>query len=218
MGSAVRSCLVATRLARSLDLPAADVQASFYTALLHHVGCVGHAHETAQLFGDDLAANVAAGRTDSGSARDLVATFLPVLTRGRAPLERLRLAFTAATRGGRWGDQFTTTACELGRDSARRLGLPQGVQTSLFHVYDPWRGRSRPGGLTGEAVPVAARIARLAAIAVLFEGIGGTDLAVEAVRRRAGGMLDPTLVDCFTSSATQWLTDLPEARGPRGGP
>ena len=70
VGSAARSCLLATRLAQSLDLPAADVQACFYTGLLHHVGCVGHAHETAQLFGDDLAANVAAGRTDSVSARD----------------------------------------------------------------------------------------------------------------------------------------------------
>jgi HD-GYP domain-containing protein (c-di-GMP phosphodiesterase class II)/DNA-binding CsgD family transcriptional regulator len=211
VGSAVRSCLLATRLARSLDLPTADIQASFYTALLHHVGCVGHAHETARLFGDDLAANVAAGRTDSVSARDVVETFLPLLTRGRPPLERLRLVFTAATRGGRWGDQFTATACEVGRHTAQRLGLPESVQTSQLHVYDPWRGKTRPDGLTGAAVPVGARIARLAAIAVLFEGIGGTDLVVQALRRRAGGMLDPTLVDHFTRHATQWLADLSEA-------
>jgi HD-GYP domain-containing protein (c-di-GMP phosphodiesterase class II) len=211
MGSAVRSCVLATRLAQSHDLPTADVQATFYTALLHHVGCVGHAHETAQVFGDDLATNIAAGRTGSGSVGDTMGTFLPLLTRGRSPLERLRLAFAAVSKGGRWGDQFTTTACELGRDSARRLDLPESVQTSLFHVYDPWRGRTRPDGRTGEAVPVGARIARLAGIAVLFESIGGIELAVQAVRRRAGGMLDPSLTARFTKSAPEFLTDLSES-------
>ena len=208
MGTALRSCVLATRLARSLELAPAEVQAAFYTALLHHVGCVGYARETAQLFGDELAANIAAGRTDAASFSDMFATFLPTLTRGRPAPERARLAFIALTKGGHWGDQFTATACELGRDSARRLQLPQDVQISLFHVYDKWRGETRPEALNGEDIPIGARIARLAGIAVLFESIGGSDLAVQAVRRRAGGMLDPGLVACFTDNATEWLADL----------
>lgn len=64
------------------------MQATFYTALLHHVGCAGYAHETAQLFGDELVANMAAARTDPASLRDLVATFLPTLTQGRPPVDR----------------------------------------------------------------------------------------------------------------------------------
>jgi HD-GYP domain-containing protein (c-di-GMP phosphodiesterase class II)/DNA-binding CsgD family transcriptional regulator len=207
MGSAVRSCVLATHMARSLDLPTADAQATFYTALLHHVGCVGYAHETAQVFGDDLAANKAAGRTPGESPRDMIETFLPVLTSGRPPLERVRLAFAAFSKGGQWGGRFTATACELARESARRLDLPEAVQTSLFHVYDPWRGRTGPDGLTGEDLPIGARIARLAGIAVLFDSIGGIDLAIQAVRRRAGGMLDPSLVTCFAENATAWLTD-----------
>jgi HD-GYP domain-containing protein (c-di-GMP phosphodiesterase class II) len=121
------------------------------------------------------------------------------------------VALIASARGGRWGDQFTTTACELGRESARRLGLPEGIQTSLLHVYDPWRGRTRPGGLTGEAIPAAARLARLAAVAVLFASAGGTDIAIQAVRRRAGGMLDPTLVERLVPFATEWLTELSDS-------
>ena len=61
-GAAVRSSVLATRLARSLQLPEPDVQAAFYTALLHHVGCPGYAHETARLFGDELAAPAAVDR------------------------------------------------------------------------------------------------------------------------------------------------------------
>ena len=36
---AVRGCLVATGLARAMDLPDRDVADIFYTTLLHHVGC-----------------------------------------------------------------------------------------------------------------------------------------------------------------------------------
>jgi HD-GYP domain-containing protein (c-di-GMP phosphodiesterase class II) len=205
MGTALRSCALAARLARSLDLPDADVQAAFYSAFLHHVGCVGYARETADLFGDELIANAAAGRTDAASPRDLVATFLPALLRARPPGQRARLVLAAVTRGGRWADEFTTAACEIGRDSARRLGLPATVQVSLSHVYDLWR---RP---RGDGTPVGARIARLIGIAVLFESIGGPELAVTAVRRRAGGMLDPGLVERFTRHAERWFAELAAA-------
>ena len=87
----LRTCALATHLTRSLDLPDTDVRATFYTALLHHVGCVGHAHEAALLFGDELLANVAAGRTDASSLSVLFTTFLPTLTEGRSALERARV-------------------------------------------------------------------------------------------------------------------------------
>lgn len=210
-GASLRTCALATHLARSLNLPDTDARATFYAALMHHVGCVGHAHETALLFGDELLANAAAGRTDASSLSDLFTTFLPTLTQGRSALERARLTLTALTQGNRWGSEFTTTACEVGRDSARRLNLPEEVQTSLFHVYDLWRGKNGPGGLTGDDIPVGARIARLSGIAVLFESIGGSDLAMKAVQRRAGGMLDPGLVALFNEDLCAWLTDLSTA-------
>ncbi len=211
IGSALRSCVLATHLARSLDLPDDDVRAAFYTALLHHVGCVGYAHETAQLFGDELLANIAGGRTDAASTRDLFATFLPTLTRGKPPLERARVSVAALTKGASWGAAYTTTACEVGRDAARRLLLPENVQSSVFHVYDLWRGKARPDELSGDDIPVGARIARLTGVAVIFESIGGPDMAVQAVRRRAGGMLDPGLADRFANHATEWFAHLAES-------
>ena len=210
-GTAARSCALASRLARTLDLPIDDVRAAYYTALLHHVGCVGYAHETAHLFGDELAANTAAARTNAGSPSDLFATFLPTLTRGRPPLERVRLALTTVTKGAGWANAFTTAACEVGRESARRLQLPDDVQDSLLHVYDMWRGKASSGALVGDRIPVGARIARLTGIAALFESIGGANLAVQAVRSRAGGMLDPELARHFADNAATWLDELAEA-------
>ena len=57
-------------------------------------------------------------------------------------------------------------------------------------------------------IPVAARVARLAGLAVLFEQLGGSDLAAHAVKQRAGGMLDPSLAARFSDHAAEWLADL----------
>ena len=138
-GEALRSCALATGLARSLDLPDDDVRAAFYTALLHHVGCTGYAHETARLFGDELVLNAAAGRSHPADPRDVFRSFLPMLTQGRPPLERARLALATFTRGGRFATAYTVAACEVGRDAARRLRLPEEVQRGVYHVYEEWR-------------------------------------------------------------------------------
>jgi HD-GYP domain-containing protein (c-di-GMP phosphodiesterase class II)/DNA-binding CsgD family transcriptional regulator len=207
-GEALRSCALATRFARSLDLPDDDVRTAFYTALLHHVGCTGYAHETARLFGDELVLNAAAGRSNSADPRDLFTTFLPLLTGGRPPLERARLALTAVTRGSRFGKAYTTAACEVGRDAARRLRLPGGVQRSVYHVYEEWRGGGVPAGLAGDDLPVGSRLARLTGIAVLFDTIGGVELAVDAVRRRGGGMLDPWMAGRFADRAEALLGEI----------
>lgn len=205
-GEAVRTAALAGGLARSLDLPDDDVRAALYTALLHHVGCTGFAHETAQIFGDELVLNAAAARTHPAELRDVFATFLPMLTRGRPPLERGRLVLTALTRGGRSFDRaYTTAACEVGRDAARRLRLPAEVQRSVYHVYELWQGGGSPAGLAADSIPLPARLARLAGIAALFDTIGGVDLAVDAVRRRGGSLLDPQLVAHFTKRADDLL-------------
>jgi HD-GYP domain-containing protein (c-di-GMP phosphodiesterase class II) len=213
-GEALRSCALAGRLARSLELPDDDARAACYTALLHHVGCVGFAHETARLFGDELALAVAAGRTNPADRRDVFATFLPLLTAGRPPLERARLAFTALARGDRFGTAFTTAACEVGRDAARRLGLPAGVQRSVYHVYEEWRGGGVPAGLAGDDLPVGSRLARLTGIAALFDTVGGVEAAVDAVRRRSGGMLDPAMAGRFVDHAEALLGEV-NAADPR---
>lgn len=207
VGTGAHAAVVATRLADSLGLPRDEVRACLYSALLHHVGCVGYAHETARLFGDELAANRAAARTDHASAPDMVATFLPVLTEGRPVVDRARLVATVLVLGGRWGDAFTTSACEVARDAADALGLPTQVQVALFHAFDMWQGGSGPSGASGDDIPLAARVARTAAVAVLFDSLAGPDEAARQVRRRAGGMLDPALASALADHAGEWLGD-----------
>jgi hypothetical protein len=67
---AVRGCLLATELARALDLRDADVHDVHWTTLLQHVGCTAPAHEAARLFGDDLTVGMQVERTDPTSLRE----------------------------------------------------------------------------------------------------------------------------------------------------
>ena len=213
-GESLRSCALATALARQLGLPDDDLQAVMYTALLHHVGCTGYAHETTQIFGDDLAMNIAAGRTNLLEPRDMFATFLPTLTQGRPLVERARMSVRSLAVGERYGMAYTTATCEVGRQAARRLDLPNSVQRGVYHVYEFWKGGGAPAGLVGDDIPVASRLARLTGIAVLFDTLGGVDVAADAIRQRAGGMLDPAMAARFVEHADALLGKL-NASDPR---
>lgn len=204
-GESLRAAALAAALGRSLDLDHDGVRAGLYTALMLHVGCVGYAHETARLFGDEFVMNVAAEQTNLADPRDVVATLVPALTRGRSPLRRARLAVTALTRGKRFGQAFDTASCEVGRDAARRLGLSEEVQLSIYHSSEWWNGGGAPDGLASEDIPVGARLALLASIAVLFDTLGGVEAATDAIRRRRGGMVDPHVADHFVTRASDLL-------------
>jgi HD-GYP domain-containing protein (c-di-GMP phosphodiesterase class II) len=213
-GESLRSCALATLLAEELDL-AGDLRAAMYTTLLHHVGCTGYAHEITQAIGDDLAMNTAAGRTNLLDRRDMFATFLPTLTRGRPVAERALLAVRGAlVAGERFGTAYTTATCEVGRRAAQRLELPDAVQTSVYHVYEFWQGGGAPAGLAGDDIPVASRLARLTGVAVLFDTLGGVAAATAAIRQRSGGMLDPSLAAYFVDHADRLLGEL-NAADPR---
>jgi HD-GYP domain-containing protein (c-di-GMP phosphodiesterase class II) len=201
VGDSIRSAALATLVGRSLDLPEVDVRASMYTALLLHVGCVGYTHESVRVFGDEFVMNLAAERTNLADPRDIAKTLVPALMRGRRAWDRLRPAVSAVARGPALGRAYDTVTCEVGRDAARRLGLPDEVQRSIYHSAEWWNGRGAPCGLAGGEIPVGARLVALTSAAVLLEAIGGTELAVEAIRRRGGGMIDPGLADHYARHA-----------------
>lgn len=194
VGEALRTSALTAALARSLDLPDEDVRAGLYTALLLHAGCVAYAHETARDFGDEHTFNRAAMRTDPTRPQQLFTTFLPTLTRERPPLQTVQLTFALLTHGKRHGEAYVTTVCEVGQNAARRMGLSDSVQASIYHAYEFFGGRGIPDGLRGDAIPLGARVAQVASTACLTDSVGGHDAAVEAVRERAGRILDPDVV------------------------
>ena len=82
------------------------------------------------------------------------------------------------------------------------------MQRSVYHVYEEWRGGGVPSGLAGDDLPAGSRLARLTGIAVLFDTVGGVELAVDAVRRRGGAMLDPWMAGQFAERAEALLGEV----------
>jgi HD-GYP domain-containing protein (c-di-GMP phosphodiesterase class II) len=198
---AMRSCLIATALAREQRLAEDVVADCFYTALLMHLGCTALSHETNVAFGDDRGVMAAAAKTNVADPNDFVATLLPEATRGMSPAQRARIEHYTVTHGAEFGRNFDTGSCEVASATARRVGLGAGVQRALSEAVEWWNGEGPPRGLRGDEIALPARIARAAADAARFDHIGGRDAAVEALRRRSGTTLDPAVVEHFVSKA-----------------
>jgi HD-GYP domain-containing protein (c-di-GMP phosphodiesterase class II) len=203
--NAMRSCLVGTALARAIDLGEKEVADVFYTSLLQHIGCTGYAHETYLVWIDDIAANRAARRTNFADPKDLFKSYLPTLTQGMSARQRARIAANFVTKGPGFLKRFTTATCEVAAQSARRLGLSVGVQRGLHEVFEWWNGKGSPQGLKGDDIALVGRVAYVGSTAAEHDVLGGPELAIEAVRRRAGTIFDPAIADAFVTQAAELL-------------
>jgi HD-GYP domain-containing protein (c-di-GMP phosphodiesterase class II) len=204
----LRSAAIALTLGRSLDLSDDDQRAGLYSALLLHAGCIGYAHETARAFGDEFAIQVAVEQADQAAPRQVLRNVASQVLPGRRPSEKARVAFTAAVRGPRFGRDFDTASCEVGRVAARRLGLPEAVQAGVYGVSERWDGRGAPEGLAVEAIPMGARLAAVASLAARFLALGDIDAVATVLRARAGGALDPRLALHLADEAEQLIGEV----------
>jgi HD-GYP domain-containing protein (c-di-GMP phosphodiesterase class II) len=203
--SAMRQCLVGTRLARAHGLADSDIRDSFFASLLLHVGCPGFSHETAAAFGNELAVTRAVARTNMADPAEYETIFVPEATRGLTPILRRQVAERLLRDGPAFGEQYDTASCEVGRNVAARVGIGDGVERALYEVGEWWNGDGVPQALREQEIAPAARVARLAADAVALDDLGGGALAVDGLRRRAGSILDPSLVDTFASNVSEIL-------------
>jgi HD-GYP domain-containing protein (c-di-GMP phosphodiesterase class II) len=202
----LRRCVVATRLARALGCPDPEVSEVVYVSLLQHLGCTAYAHESAGLWGDDVAAVRLAFRTDFEEPADVWRTFVSGIAETTGT-SRPRVLATALVAGRKADERGGTATCEVARDASHRLGLPDSVQDALYHSMTLWNGKGQPHA-AGRDIPLSTRIMQVASCAVLFALHGGVDAAVSQVRRRSGSYLDPDLVDVLASRAQEILPDV----------
>jgi HD-GYP domain-containing protein (c-di-GMP phosphodiesterase class II) len=205
---AMRACLISTALARRLGLDEAEVSDSFYTALLIHVGCSALSHESALVFGDERPMLEAVSRTNVADPDDIATTLMPALLDGRTSAERARLErYIDSDEGRNFGRTFDTGSCEVASRTARRVGLGPGVERALKEAVEWWNGEGPPDGLGGEEIALPARVARAAADAARFDGLGGSDAVAHALQARAGSILDPSIVGALVGGADELLAD-----------
>ena len=192
----IRTCLVATSLARQLGLPEAEVSDVYYTTLVRHLGCTATTHEEAYLFGpDELSLRPRAERTDDANHWEVLGLLARVGTGGG--VRRPQYLARALKSGAAGESAILRAVCEVGSQLSEQLGLGAAVSRALYQILERWDGAGHPERLAGEEIARPARLVAVASQAVIFDRLGGPDAAVAALRQRSGGWLDPEAVAEF---------------------
>ena len=198
---ALRTCVLAMRLADQAGVGAGERPVVYYTALLRYLGCTGESHEMSAAFGDEIAARAAFATIDPGSARAQLGWMARHAGAGSG-LPRRGAALAGALAAGRSGArEIYAASCEVARRLAERLGLPGEVQIALREAFERWDGKGFPAGLSGERISLGSRLVAIARDADVFHRAAGLEAAVEVVAARAGGAYDPGLAETFCRSA-----------------
>jgi HD-GYP domain-containing protein (c-di-GMP phosphodiesterase class II) len=198
-GHAVRSCLIGMRLAEELDLPAVDRSDLFYALLLKDAGCSANANRMAALFAaDDRTAKATSKLIDWSNRRAALLWSLRTVAPG-AGLRRRVQVLRGIRDEGDVTRQFMEARCDRGAEIARMLFLSEQTAAAIRSLDEHWDGRGMPDGLSGEEIPLAARILCMAQTVEVFHTTGGVKVARAMAKRRRGRWFDPSLVDAFLS-------------------
>jgi HD-GYP domain-containing protein (c-di-GMP phosphodiesterase class II) len=208
MEHVLRECMIALRLADRIGLEEAERSTVYYTALLVNVGCHADAYEQAKWFGDDI--TLRSGKYEPRNLR-AVAAMMSLVGSGNPPLHRVRVGLEFAISGRRDFDGMIARHSALARALAERLGLPAAAQDAVGASYEYWNGKGWPGGLAGDRIPVAARLAQFSEFVEVAHRLGGADAAVELAERQAGSQFDPALTAALRSDPEGILGGLDSA-------
>ena len=197
----MRACLLATDLARRAGMAPARQAEVFYATLMRFAGCAATSHEAAATLGGNDILVRARGDLMDGSRPIEVLRFLAGLGTGVGKLRVL----ASAPRAAKLVQESARADCEVGADLTQRLLLPSAVRQAVLSTFERFDGKGSPAGLSGEEVPEPARYAAVGFTAVMFDAVGGRDLAVDTVSRWSGRALDPAIVTNFMDASAELL-------------
>lgn len=205
LGHGLRTCLLATRLARRAGLAADDLRHVYYTALLRSVGCTSDAHEQAELFGDEIAARTRLNLAPYLAARELLGVLARHSGAGQPPLRRAAALGRTVAASRDLPRRVAAAHCETAQRLSGRLSLPDGVSRALHAVFERWDGSGFPDGRAGAQIPVPARFAQLSYDALLLqEHFGG----VGPIVKLTGACYDPGVASLLEADDTAEITDI----------
>src|SRR5262249_51733810 len=180
----LRTCVVASELADTLELDRADRQAVYFSALLRSLGCTAHASFFAEVLDDDVAVQRELKTFDLADPQALQAQTDRFST--WAGTERAKqLTDTFVNELTAQGADLGRGSCEVSAALGARLDLPKGAIAALDEVYERYDGKGFPLGLAGDDLTVAARVVHLAEQAVMAHYDGGAQGAARHIARNA---------------------------------
>jgi HD-GYP domain-containing protein (c-di-GMP phosphodiesterase class II) len=208
--SQLRSCLLATWICEAAGLPDEVRETAYWVALLRYVGCTGHAHEVATVFGDEIAIRAQTLVHDAANPAEVMHDVIEFATAGRDPEERDSIVKMIQETAREWAVYNFSSGCEVADMLVERLDMHPDVREALRFTFERWNGNGYPSHAQGEAIPIAMRIVHLSHDMEAIERLFSADHAIAAARDRRDRTYDPALADLFVLHGRDWFDRLRE--------
>ncbi|HEX9230784.1 MAG TPA: HD domain-containing phosphohydrolase [Jatrophihabitantaceae bacterium] len=210
--SQLRSCLLAAALCEEAGLDRELRETVYWVALLRYIGCTGHAHEVATVFGDEIAIRAQTLVHDAANPAEVMRDVLAFATANHAPEEREQVVQSIQAGAHDWAVHNFASGCEVGDMLVRRLDFGPDVRDALRFTFERWNGKGFPTGASGEQIPLAMRIVHLSHDMEALGRLFSPAEALDAARQRRDQTYDPTLADLFAAHASGWFESLDKNR------
>jgi HD-GYP domain-containing protein (c-di-GMP phosphodiesterase class II)/DNA-binding CsgD family transcriptional regulator len=208
--SQLRSCLLATSICEAAGFDEDLRETVYWVALLRYVGCTGHAHEVATVFGDEIAIRAQTLVHDSANPQEVMRDVMAFATAGRSPEERDEIIKMIQETAREWAVYNFTSGCEVADMLVQRLDFGPEVREALRFTFERWNGNGYPDHAQGEAIPLAMRVVHLSHDMEAIGRLFSPDHAIEAARDRRDRTYDPALADLFVEHGREWFDQLAE--------
>jgi HD-GYP domain-containing protein (c-di-GMP phosphodiesterase class II) len=179
-------------------------------ALLRYIGCTGHAHEVATLFGDEIAIRGQTLVHDAANPPEVMRDVVEYATAGRSPEERDRIVRLIQETAREWAAYNFSSGCEVADMLVERLDFGHGIREALGFTFERWNGNGYPAHAKGETIPLAMRVVHLSHDMEAIGRLFSPEHAVEAARDRRDRTYDPALADLFVARGLGWFDKLRE--------
>jgi HD-GYP domain-containing protein (c-di-GMP phosphodiesterase class II)/DNA-binding CsgD family transcriptional regulator len=179
-------------------------------ALLRYVGCTGHAHEVATVFGDEIAIRAQTLIHDAANPAEVMHDVMDFATRGHSPEEREEIVRMIQETAREWAVYNFSSGCEVADMLVQRLELGPAVREALRYTFERWNGNGYPDHVQGEAIPLAMRVVHLSHDMEAIGRLFSPDRAIDAARDRRDRTYDPALADLFVVHGPEWFDRLSE--------
>ncbi len=202
----LRSCVIAARLCDRLDVDPETAAQAYFLSLLFYVGCNAPADVGWDVFGDDDSLRTFATPFRFGTRAEMARGMMRAVAPPTAPahvrawrltrhLPELAIGFAGVV----------DATCEVARMLTDELGLGPPVSNLVAFESARWDGKGFPGGVAGEEIPYAVRIAHVARDAAFQMMLGDSEFVADVIGQRAAGAFDPTVAKTFTQDAAEIL-------------
>jgi HD-GYP domain-containing protein (c-di-GMP phosphodiesterase class II) len=206
--SQLRSCLLTTWICEAGGLQEEVRETAYWVALLRYVGCTGHAHEVATLFGDEIAIRARTLVHDAGNPAEVMRDVFEYATVWRPEEERDEVVVMLQQTAHEWAVHNFASGCEVADMLVERLDFGPGVREALAFTFERWNGKGFPKHVGGEAIPLPMRIVHLSHDMEAIGRLFSPEHAIDAARDRRDQTYDPALADVFIEHGGGWFDRL----------